>query len=334
MARNKITAVGIDVGSKELHLALHGGDDVATFENTSEGRKAVLNYLKKRVQKACVVLESTGIYGLDLALSLHAEKRIDVRYINPARSKGFAQARMGRAKTDRVDAKMLAEMAATLDLPAWQPPPERALALRSLTRRIRTVINDRTREKNRLAALSATEAFPAALRQDIEDHIHQLDERAERLREATVAFARQHEDWAKAIDLLTTLKGIADATAVEILGELACMPQDLTARQAVAQAGLDPRPHQSGMRDAPRRISKMGSRYLRAALYVAAINTVRWCPEIRVFHQELVDRRRKHRTVAYVAVARKLLHTIHGMLKTNTRFQPDRFYNPPATQAA
>ena len=224
MARNKTAACGIDVGSKQLHLADHAASEIWTFDNTPEGRKALLGHIKARAHSSRVVLESTGIYGLDVALLLHADKNIEVRYINPSRAKGFAQAKMGRAKTDRVDAKMLAEMAASVDLPVWQPPPERALALRSFTRRVRAVINDRTREKNRLAAVKATGVLPDALREDIEDHIRQLDVRAARLRQAAIEFARQHEDWRAAVSLMTSLKGIADATAVEVLGELVCMP--------------------------------------------------------------------------------------------------------------
>jgi transposase len=326
MARPKTTFAGIDVGSRQLHLALVGVDDVAIFDNTSEGRQQLLRFLKKRGSRLCVALESTGTYGLDLALTLHADKRIEVKYVNPARAKSFSDTVSGRAKTDRVDAHRLAALAASVPLPTWQPPPQRALAFRSLTRRIRTLVNDRTREKNRLEAIDATEAFPEAVRQDIEAHIRQLDERIERLREAAVAFAREHADWAQDIDLMVSVKGIGEATAAEILGELVCLPPDLTARQAVAHAGLDPRAKQSGVRDGKRSISKMGSRYLRAALYIAAINTVRWTPEVRAFHDVLVNERKKPRTVAYVAVARKLLHTLLGMLETKTAFEPHRFY--------
>jgi len=83
-------------------------------------------------------------------------------------SKNFARALLGRAKTDRVDAHILAKMGAQLELPVWKPPSDHALALRSLTRRIRTLINDRTREKNRLDAVRATKAYPQALRDDID----------------------------------------------------------------------------------------------------------------------------------------------------------------------
>lgn len=321
--------VGIDVGSTAFHLAVHGQEDVLAFENSREGRAKVVAYLKKRSGKVVVTMESTGIYGLDLALSLHAHKRFVVRYLNPMRAKAFIKTRTGgRSKTDKVDAKLLAELSATLELPAWEPPPREALELRSITRRIRSVTNDRTREKNRLSMVEATDALSELLRQDIEAHIAQLDERIAALQAAALAFARKFPKYAEAIDLLDGYPGIGENTAVEILGELVCLPPDLTPRQLVAQAGLDPRANESGSRVGKRTISKMGSNYLRAILYIAAINTVRWCPEVARFHDVLTRERNKPPIVAYVAVARKLLHTIHGVLASKTPFEPARFYNP------
>lgn len=321
--------VGIDVGSKAFHVAVNGQDDVHEFENSAVGRGKVVAYLKKRSGNVVISMESTGVYGLDLALALHAQKRFVVRYLNPMRAKAFMKARSGRGKTDKVDAKLLAELSATLDLPAWIPPSKQALELRSITRRIRSLVNDRTREKNRLAAVTATDALADILRRDIEDSITQLDARIARLQVAALAYARQFDEFTKTIDLLVSYPGIGENTAVEILGELVCLPSDLTPRQLVAQAGLDPRPDQSGKREGKQNISKMGSSYLRAILYIAAINTVRWCPEIARFHGVLVNDRKKKPVVAYVAVARKLLQSIQGVLASQKPFDAKRFYNAP-----
>jgi len=326
--------VGIDVGSKAFHVAVHGQDDVHVFDNSADGRAKVVAYIKKRSTRAVVTLESTGVYGLDLALALHGQKRFVVRYLNPMRAKAFMKARSGRSKTDKVDARLLAELSATVDIPAWNPPPAHALELRSVTRRIRTLVNDRTREKNRLAAVVATDAFAGLLRDDIEGNIAQLDERVGRLQTAAVAFARKFDDLARAMDLLVSYPGIAENSAVEILGELVCLPADLTARQLVAQAGLDPRPDQSGGRDGKRTISKMGSSYLRAILFIAAVNTVRWCPAIARFHAVLTEERKKPSMVAYVAVARKLVHSIHGVLASQTPFDASRFYSSKQSRSA
>lgn len=326
MAKRK-TAVGIDVGSRVFHVAFDGDERVAEFENSDDGRKKLLSYLKKHAKgEAVVALESTGPYGLDLALALSRQKRVQVRYINPAAAKGYASAGFVRAKTDRVDARMLARMAADERGRPWEPPSDHALVLRAITRRIRALINDRTREKNRLQSTKAVAQLPELLVQDIEANIAALDARIEHLRAHALEHARRDAEVAAALDLLVTIPGVAEATAVEVLAEILCMPRDLNARQLVAQAGLDPRPKQSGTKDGPRSISKMGSSHLRAALHMAAINGVRWCPEIAGFHGVLTEERKKPKLVAYVAVARKLLHTVHGMLRSKTAFEASRFY--------
>ena len=78
----------------------------------------------------------------------------------------------------------------------------------------------------------------------------------------------------------------------------------------------------------------MGSKHLRATMHMAAINGVRWCPEIKEFHEVLTVERQKKKLVGYVAVARKLLHTIHGMLKTETAFDANLFYQPAGKKVA
>jgi transposase len=331
----RITGVGIDVGSKRFHVAFDGVEEVLEFENSKAGRKLLISAIKKRKGCFVVVLESTGPYGLDLALALHKAKRITVRYVNPLAAKGFANRGLVRSKTDRVDARALARMATDSRGMPWVPPSEHALSLRAITRRIRTLINDRTREKNRLGSTKAAAVLPQLLIEDINDNIAMLDIRIERLKATALQFARSVPEVEAAIELLCTIKGVGTATAVEVLAELLCMPRDLTAKQLVAQAGLDPRAKQSGMKDSPRRISKMGSKYLRASLHMAAINGVRWCPEIAAFHKVLTEERRKKPLVGYVAVARKLLHTIHGMLRSETEFDASRFYQPyPRKRAA
>lgn len=123
MTRKFNTFVGVDVGAKAFHVAFDGREDVLTFDNTADGQKKLVRYVKKHSTAGVrVVLESTGVYGLDLALALHAVKRFEVVYVNPRAAKGFASAGMVRAKTDRIDAHALAAMAAAGRGQRWQPP--------------------------------------------------------------------------------------------------------------------------------------------------------------------------------------------------------------------
>jgi len=329
MAKRPVSA-GIDVSKSTLNIAVFEGNE-GVFDNDAVGHKKLHRWLKKQARRAPIkaVLESTGNYGLDVALMLHAQKKVEVFYVNPMAAKGYATAGMVRAKTDRVDARVLAEMAEnSRKAEPWTPPPAHCRELRALTRRVRGLVENRTREKNRLKAVQTTKTTPALVIEDIEGNIVDLTKRIRKLRKAAVRLILQHEDLSDAFKLLTSVKGVGKASGAEILGELSCMPTDLTVKQLVAQAGLDPRARQSGTKDGKRHISKMGSRYLRAALHMAAVTAVRDCPEVTRFYDILRNGRNKPYKVAMVAVSRKLLHCIFGMLKHRQKWDATKFYNP------
>ena len=275
-----------------------------------------------------VLLESTGSYGLDLALELHAVKRFVVVYLNPAQSKAYAQAKKRRAKTDRLDAKLLAEMASKGLGHAWQPPEEAYLELRAMTRHRRSMVENRTREKNRLAAARATNTTPRAVLDSLQATIQWLSDQIEALNRIITAHCRAHPELQRRVTLLSTMDGIGPTTSAEIVGEIGCAPRDLTPRQLVAYAGLDPQVFQSGHLDARRHISRQGSRFLRLAMHFAATNGVKNSPRIRAIHQGLLDRG-KPKMVAYVAIARRLLHVVHALLRTGERWDSSRFGRLP-----
>ncbi|HEU0073176.1 MAG TPA: transposase [Dehalococcoidia bacterium] len=125
---------------------------------------------------------------------------------------------------------------------------------------------------------------------------------------------------------MTSIKGIAAASAIQILGELCVLPKDMSKRQWVAMAGLDPRIFQSGLSvHPPARISRLGNRFIRAALYLPALTAIRWEPNVKAFYEKLIARK-KAPLQAIVAVMRKLLHAIHGMIRTGTDFDGEKFY--------
>ena len=136
----------------------------------------------------------------------------------------------------------------------------------------------------------------------------------------------QSTDLAKAFGHLTSIKGIADAAGIQLLAELGTLPQDMTTRQWVAHAGLDPRPHQSGTSVyKPARISKTGNAHLRRALFLPAMVGSRWEPNVKAFYDKLLAKG-KTKMQALVAVMRKLLHAIHGMLRHDQDFDGEKFF--------
>ena len=129
--------------------------------------------------------------------------------------------------------------------------------------------------------------------------------------------------------LLVIVTGIAAASAIQLLGKLLVLPDDMSAKQWVAMAGLDPRTHQSGSSvNKKLRRSKAGNRYLRIALFMLALSAARHDPNVRAYHQHLIENRGLKKLQARCAVMRKLLHAIHAMLKNHTPFRQPPFLYP------
>lgn len=319
---------GIDVSARSLVVCVEIDGDVQTREvdNTASGHRQLIRWLTKRGRRVRVVLEASGIYGLDLALALHKASGVEVMVANPRAARNFAKALLKRSKTDAVDAGVLLELVRRMPFTPWQPPPPVALDLRAITRRLESLTKARTRERNRLHATRHARALPALVRNDIEVNLRHLTRRIEQLERQAVELIRSDDRLSSALDLVTSIKGVGTTSGVQILAELSVLPLDMTVRQWVAHAGLDPRAFDSGETvHKPARISKVGNRHLRSALFMPALVACQHEPRVRAFYLDLVARD-KEKKQAVVAVMRKLLHSIYGMIKHQTPFHGELFY--------
>ena len=325
----KIVLCGIDVGSKELVVAIDPGTGrtwQGAFCNDAAGHKKLIRRLTRTKATARVCVEATGIYHLDLCLALDQAKGVEVMVANPRATKDFARAQLRRSKTDRTDALSLLEFVRRMDFEVWSPPSRSILALRALSRRIQALLATRAQEKNRLHADESVEATPIAIRESIERHIAAINAEIEALTAAALEVVRPDERLASRFAHLVSLKGIAQASAITLLAELSVLPADMTARQWVAHSGLDPKHSESGTSvKAVVRISKVGNRHLRAALFLPAMVASQYEPRVRAFYQRLLGRGKKPMQ-ALVAVMRKLLHAIHGMFQHDADFDGTKFF--------
>lgn len=318
--------VGIDVGARELIVAIEGRPGTLAFSNDVEGQDRLLRLLRKRRGAVRVCLEASGIYHLDVALALHRAPSIEVMVVNPVAARDFGRALLARSKTDAVDAAMLVEFARRMPFEAWKPPVQEILDLRALVRRIGTLTVARTQERNRRHAAGRCSELTDAIAWDIEAHLEHLAQSVERLQEQALEIVQADPVLRRRFEQLTSVRGIATVSALRILAELAVLPADMTARQWVAHAGLDPRHVESGTSlHKPTRISKTGNVHLRAALYMPAMVAIREEAQVKAFAEKLVARGKKP-IQAIVAVERKLLHAIHGMWRTNSEFDGSKFY--------
>lgn len=321
--------VGIDVGATELVLALERAGGVlqeGVFANDPAGHRKLIRYLTRRGAHARVCVEATGVYHLDLCLALHEAPRLEVMVVNPRAAKDFARAQLKRSKTDRVDAKSLLEFVRRMDFAAWLPPAPSILALRGLSRRIQALLVNRAQEKNRLHADRAVAKTSPVIRESLERHIAGIGAEIELLTNAAKDRIAADSSLQRKFQHLTSVKGIAEASAITILAELAVLPEDMSARQWVAHAGIDPRYADSGSSVRGQvRISKVGNRHLRRALFLPAMVASQHEPQIRAFYQKLVARGKKPMQ-ALVAVMRKLLHAIYGMFRSDADFDGTKFF--------
>ena len=312
---------GIDVSAKKLRVAAHEEFEV---DNTSQAHQKLIGRLSWPGKAVRVCMESTGVYGLDLAVALDRAEGIEVMVLNPRVARRFAEVLLKRSKTDPVDARVLREYPQRMDFVPWTPPASEKLQLRALARRIAALTEMRTQEKNRLHAAESC-AELKIIRNDLELNIRHLDRRIEQLESQASQLIDRHRDFQVPIARIISVKGIGLHSAIQIWGELCVLPSDLTPRQWVAHAGLDPRHFESGAFKGKTRISKTGNKYLRAALYMPAHNAIVWEPCVMAFRDHLVEND-KTKMQAKVAVMRKLLHAIHGMIKNNANFDGSKFY--------
>jgi transposase len=299
---------------------------LARFANTAAGHKKFIRWATKGARSARVCLEATGIYSLEFALALHHAKNVEVMVVNPRAIKDFVRACMQRAKTDAVDAGGILDYLERMPFSAWQPPAPEILELQAINRRIVQLNTELTREKNRRHAAEFGGASADTIAHDIEVNIRHLERRLERMHDSGLKLVRGVPALATKLAHLVSTKGIGEASAMRLLAELLVLPDDLAAPQWVAHAGLDPRPYESGTSiHRPRRISKVGNRHLQAALYMPALVAIQHEPNVKAFYDKLIAAGKKPMQ-AVVAVMRKLLHAIWGMLKHDQNFDGEKFF--------
>lgn len=325
---NQLWFAGVDVGKATLDVRVRDSAAKRTaeaqFENTTEAHARLIRWLKKRSKKMRVVLEATGTYSLDLALALHAAG-IEIMVANPRAARKFADASMQRSSTDATMALALREFAARMDFTPWEPPPLAVRHLRDIARRIGALTVEKTRERNRIHAGAACADTSEVIHNDILLNIAHLESRIAELERHAQALIADGPDLRRAYTHLVSATGFAATSAIQLLPEIMVLPAGMTVRQWVAHCGLDVRQVQSGtsVHKLPR-ISKQGNAHIRRVLYMPALVAIRYDPHVRAFYEQLLARG-KAPLQAIVAVMRKLLHSIFGMIKNDTDFDGAKF---------
>jgi len=320
--------IGIDVSSETLDATRQQAKSLTRrqFPNTPAGHRACIRWALQRTNAAQVCCEATGIYHLQLALCLHAHPHIELMVLNPCAARRFTQAHMVRAKTDAIDADGLLLFLQRMPFQPWLAPPETVLQLQSLAHRMGQLGQEVVRERCRLHAAHKAGPHTRMVQRDIKAHIKHLQRRLQRIREHTAQTIQHDASLANDARLIDSAPGFAELSVIKLLAELAALPDDMVPAQWVAQAGLDPRPVESGTSQrSPRRISKQGNVRIRAALYMPALVAAHHDEHVSAYYQHLLNQG-KPKMVALTAVMRKLLHALWGMLHHQQEWDGNKFY--------
>jgi transposase len=317
--------LGIDIGKDTLDVVLLsaiGEQQQAQFENHTAGWKKLHRFLKQRGGKTVEIgMEATGSYYEGVAEFLH-QQGYRVSVINPAQIKAYAASRLSRNKTDALDALLIAEFCRAHHPPAWSPPSAAWRELRALVRHLEALQADRLRQQNRLHALEHSAHPQATVLSHLSAQIQLLTDQLEHVKQAIQDHIDQDPELKRQRDLLDSIQGVGPLSAAKLLAELPDFYAFSDVRQLVAFAGLNPKHRQSGSSIRGKtHISKIGSASLRASLYMPALVAKRHNVLLQPFVQRLTDKGLSNLEVI-VALMRKLLHLIFGVLKSGQPFDP------------
>ena len=304
--------VGIDVSKATLDVAFGSDGNVVQAANDDSGIAELVVRVAKAVP-ALVVLEATGGYEWLVAAAL-AGKGIPVAVVNPRQVRDFAKATGVLAKTDRIDARVLARFAEAIrPEPRPLPSPE-AKELEELLSRRRQIVDMLTMEKNRLG-IAASER----MQRGIKKHITWLEEALRRANDDIDKAVRASPLWREQEDLLRSVPGIGPVTARTLLAELPELGS-LNRKQIAALVGVAPLNRDSGTLHGIRTCWG-GRANIRQVLYMAALTAVRRNPVIRHAYLAFKARGKKPK-VALVACMHKLLTILTAMVRDRRHWSP------------
>ena len=297
--------VGIDVGKEKLDVGLTCEKQVRVWANDEAGRAELSDWVV--TQKASfVVVEASGGYEAALVSELVARGQ-EVALVNPTRVRAFARAEGTLAKTDKIDAGVIARFGATMKPQARVRREEDQVKLNEKITRRRQLVLMLTAEKNRLHTTSPT------MQAHIASHIAWLQAEIEALEEQISQVIKANPAWAETAKRVDSVPGIGFITAATLVADLPELGQ-LNRQKIAALVGLAPFNQDSGKQRGKRRLFG-GRTSVRSVLYMATLSAIRHNPVIKEFYQRLLDKG-KLKKVALTACMRKLLVILNTMVKT------------------
>jgi transposase len=304
--------IGIDVAKEHLDVHVRPTDEAWRVSNDDAGLTTLVTRLRA-LRPLVIVLEASGGYEVPLTATL-ASAALPLAVVNPRQIRAYARAVGQLAKTDRLDAHVIARFAEAVRPAARPVPDEQARALGELIARRRQLVDMLVAEQNRRGLVR-----DRRLQRHVDAHIAWLEEALRRLDHDLTTLIRTTPAWRDTDDLLRSVPGIGPVTACTLIADLPELGH-LDRRRIAALAGLAPFARDSGLFRGRRAITG-GRPQVRRVLYMATLSAIRFNPKIREFHQRLVAAGRPGK-VAVTAAMRKLLTILNAMLRDRRPWQP------------
>ena len=307
--RKTVVNVGVDVGKEKLDICIHEKQLHWQEENTEAGIRRILKRLSHyHVER--LVMEATGRYEFELAEAAY-NKGLPVVIAKPLSVRRYAGAVEQLAKTDKIDAAIIAEYGAVVKPRVSKRKSKNLIAIKNLLTRRRQLVNLRTQEMNRKGIMGKS------LEISCQRIIRTLDIEIVRMEKQLSKHVEQQSEWSEKQTLLKSTPGVGDTLVYTLLADLPELGA-LNNREISALVGVAPINRDSGRHRGKRRIQG-GRAAIRAVLYMATLSATQCNPVIKAFYRKLVAQG-KHKKVALTACMRKLITILNTMVKNKTQW--------------
>jgi len=318
--------LGIDVGKKDLYsyIIVEKGTYSHRFDNTKAGIKALLQWIKphSKAHVCHICFEQTGHYGKPVANAFYENGYDDLYIVNPQRIKAFSQRKLRRNKSDSADAKLIAQFIHSehVDLRKWAPRDVEHEEVMELSRYAESLTQDSARLKTKCEAIAENKTVLNSLKR----RIKLQEEEVKKLRKRINTIIKNNNALHVQKVLLESIPGIGEVSSHTLIAELPEIDQFSNARQLAAWSGLTPRHFVSGTSGrSTTPITKIGSAHVRRNLFMPAMTARVFNPILKDFGDRLQENGKTPKQII-VAIMRKLLHLIYGILKSGEPFNPDK----------
>jgi len=306
--------IGIDTGKDQLDIYADLTQQLFTCDNRPKDLRRLAKELKE-MNPRLIVLEASGGYER-AAVTAFSELSLPVAVVYPKRVRQFARGLGIIAKTDKVDARVIAYYARVADPAPTPPRTDELSALEALTSRRAQLIEMRLSEQNRI------ELAHPSIQKEIKQHVAWIERQISKTDAEIERRIRESNTWRQTDELLRSVPGVGPVLSSTLITD---MPElgSLTSKEVAALAGVAPFPRESG-RWKGKRICQGGRYYVRRVLYMATIAATRFNPVIKNLYDRLCQRG-KPKKLAIIACARKLLVILNAMTKNNSPWSPKTF---------